>query len=79
MCLRSQSAPLRRNVTVQVLGQDRSQTPRGQSDSTFPLGDPGTSASVAAVTAATIAATAPLMKVDISIITLMNSKSITVL
>ncbi|XP_051723257.1 protein TALPID3 isoform X2 [Ctenopharyngodon idella] len=59
---RSQSAPLRRNVTVQVLGQDRSQTPRGQSDPAFPLGDPGTSASVAAVTAATIAATAPLIK-----------------
>ncbi|KAG1973204.1 protein TALPID3 [Pimephales promelas] len=59
---RSQSAPLRRNVTVQVLDQDRSQTPRGQSDPAFPLGDPGTSASVSAITAATTAATAPLVK-----------------
>ncbi|XP_077095079.1 protein TALPID3 isoform X6 [Siphateles boraxobius] len=59
---RSQTAPLRRNVTVQVLDQDRSQTPRGQSDPAFPLGDPGSSASVAAITAATSAATAPLIK-----------------
>ncbi|XP_016133657.1 protein TALPID3 [Sinocyclocheilus grahami] len=59
---RSQSAPLRRNVTVQVLDQDRSQTPGGQSDPVCPLGDPGTSANVAAITAATIAATAPLIK-----------------
>ncbi|XP_073683653.1 protein TALPID3 [Garra rufa] len=59
---RSQSAPLRRNVIVQVLDQDRSQTPRDQSDPACPLGDPGTSASVAAITAATIAATAPLIK-----------------
>ncbi|XP_067312012.1 protein TALPID3 isoform X2 [Pseudorasbora parva] len=57
---RSQSAPLRRNVTVQVLDQDRSQTPRGQSDPSFPLGESGTG--VAAITAATIAATAPLIK-----------------
>ncbi len=63
--LRSQSVPLRRNVTVQVLDQDRSQTPRGQSEPAFPSGDPGTSANVAAITAATIAATAPLIKVDI--------------
>ncbi|XP_026142255.1 protein TALPID3 isoform X1 [Carassius auratus] len=59
---RSQSVPLRRNVTVQVLDQDRSQTPRGQSEPACPLGDPGTSANVAAITAATIAATAPLIK-----------------
>ncbi|XP_042599200.1 protein TALPID3 isoform X3 [Cyprinus carpio] len=59
---RSQSVPLRRNVTVQVLDQDRSQTPRGQSEPAFPSGDPGTSANVAAITAATIAATAPLIK-----------------
>ncbi|XP_043118591.1 protein TALPID3 [Puntigrus tetrazona] len=59
---RSQSVPLRRNVTVQVLDQDRSQTPRGQSEAAFPSGDPGTSANVAAITAATIAATAPLIK-----------------
>ncbi|XP_056332368.1 protein TALPID3 [Danio aesculapii] len=59
---RSQGAPLRRNVTVQVLEQDRSQTPRVQPDPACPLGDPGTSASVAAITAATIAATAPLIK-----------------
>jgi len=65
LSFRSQSAPLRRNVTVQVLDQDRSQTPRGQSDPAFPLGDPGTSASVSAITAATTAATAPLVKVDL--------------
>uniref|UniRef100_UPI00062E28E8 protein TALPID3 isoform 3 n=1 Tax=Danio rerio TaxID=7955 RepID=UPI00062E28E8 len=60
---RSQGAPIGRNVTVQVLNQDRSQTPaRVQPDPAFPLGDPGTSASVAAITAATLAATAPLMK-----------------
>uniref|UniRef100_A0A671MFJ3 Protein TALPID3 n=1 Tax=Sinocyclocheilus anshuiensis TaxID=1608454 RepID=A0A671MFJ3_9TELE len=58
---RSQSVPLRRNVTVQVLDQDRSQTPRGQPEPAFPSGDPGTSANVAAITAATIAATAPLI------------------
>ncbi len=63
--IRSQSVPLRRNVTVQVLDQDRSQTPRGQSEPAFPSGEPGTSANVAAITAATIAATAPLIKVDI--------------
>ncbi|XP_016395161.1 protein TALPID3 [Sinocyclocheilus rhinocerous] len=59
---RSQSVPLRRNVTVQVLDQDRSQTPRGQPEPAFPSGDPGTSANVAVITAATIAATAPLIK-----------------
>uniref|UniRef100_A0A8C1GJB4 Si:ch211-185a18.2 n=1 Tax=Cyprinus carpio TaxID=7962 RepID=A0A8C1GJB4_CYPCA len=59
---RSQSVPLRHNVTVQVLDQDRSQTPRGQSEPAFPSGDPRTSANVAAITAATIAATAPLIK-----------------
>uniref|UniRef100_A0A672SCS9 Uncharacterized protein n=1 Tax=Sinocyclocheilus grahami TaxID=75366 RepID=A0A672SCS9_SINGR len=59
---RSQSVPLRRNVTVQVLDQDRSQTPRGQPEPAFPSADPGTSANVAAITAATIVATAPLIK-----------------
>uniref|UniRef100_A0A8C2DXP1 Si:ch211-185a18.2 n=1 Tax=Cyprinus carpio TaxID=7962 RepID=A0A8C2DXP1_CYPCA len=67
---RSQSAPLRRNVTVQVLDQDRSQTPRGQSDPACPLGDPGTSTNVAAITAAVIAAAAQSeMEAQIALVT----------
>ncbi|XP_051578080.1 protein TALPID3-like isoform X2 [Myxocyprinus asiaticus] len=59
---RYKSAPLRRNVTVQVLDQDRPQTPKGQPDPGIPPGDSGTSENVAAITAATIAATFPLIK-----------------
>ncbi|XP_052001691.1 protein TALPID3 [Xyrauchen texanus] len=59
---RYQSAPLRRNVTVQVLDQNRPQTNKGQPDPGIPPGVSGTSENVAAITAATVAATFPLIK-----------------
>ncbi|XP_056623548.1 protein TALPID3 isoform X2 [Triplophysa dalaica] len=59
---RSQSAPINRSVTVQLLDQERSQSPKVLNDPPCPSVDTGASATVAAISAAAIAATAPLLK-----------------
>ncbi|XP_057200366.1 protein TALPID3 isoform X2 [Triplophysa rosa] len=59
---RSQSVPINRSVTVQLLDQERSQSPKVLNDPPCPSVDTGASATVAAISAAAIAATAPLLK-----------------
>nr|XP_055027483.1 protein TALPID3 isoform X1 [Misgurnus anguillicaudatus]XP_055027484.1 protein TALPID3 isoform X1 [Misgurnus anguillicaudatus] len=59
---RTRSAPVNRSVTIQLLDQGRSQSPKTLSDPPCPSGDTGASGNVAAISAAAIAATAPLLK-----------------
>lgn len=65
---RSHSAPVRREVKVQLLDAGRPQSsepnlPKVQPNTAFSSQDAGAASTAAAITAAAIAATAPLIKV----------------